>query len=215
MSRESPGPCRSPNSPAPRSWQSFAAPVLPARRSGKRPRPAPARCHRGFSTTFSSMPRTMSRAIKRINVAVRQHDEPRFERGQNDVFQLVRKIGGVKKAQCGAAENVSLLRLFQFLADQRRAFQAHLRGGVTAAFQPFDQPAIWVERPEPSAPSTTINLPASFSSPPRGCRGRKIGASRTRHDDRCWTSAFTRASSKARVFRLLSAVAIAARSPGV
>ena len=65
--------------------------------------------------------------------------KPGFQRGQNDVLQLIGEIGRVKQAERGAAENVSLLGLLQFFADESGALQADLHGGVAAAFQPFDQ----------------------------------------------------------------------------
>ena len=46
---------------------------------------------------------------QRVNVAIRQDDEAGLKRGQNDVLQLVRKIGRVKQAQRGAAQNVAFL----------------------------------------------------------------------------------------------------------
>ena len=38
------------------------------------------------------------------------------------------------------AQNVSVLRLVQFLADERGAFQADLHGRVAAPFQPVHEP---------------------------------------------------------------------------
>src|SRR5439155_18573204 len=76
---------------------------------------------------------------QRVDVAVGQDNEARLQGRQDNVFQLVGKIGRVKEAQGGPAQNVSLLRLFEFLAHQGRAFQSDLQGGVTASFQPFDE----------------------------------------------------------------------------
>src|SRR5262249_10285003 len=43
------------------------------------------------------------------------------------------------QSQRGAAQNVSVLRPLQFLADERGAFQAHLHRGVPAGLQPPDE----------------------------------------------------------------------------
>ena len=74
-----------------------------------------------------------------INIAIGQDDEPGFQRGQDDIFELVRKIGRVEQAQSRAAENIAFLGLLEFLADEGRALQADLDGCMTAAFEPFDE----------------------------------------------------------------------------
>src|SRR5207249_1115675 len=44
-----------------------------------------------------------------------------------------------EQAQRSPAQNVSLLGLLQFFADQGRAFEPDLYGSVAAAFEPLDQ----------------------------------------------------------------------------
>src|SRR6202012_5030133 len=61
-------------------------------------------------------------------------------RRQDEVFQLIGKIRGVKERKGRAAEHVSLLRLFQFRADEGGTFQAYLHRRMTARLQPVHQP---------------------------------------------------------------------------
>ena len=76
---------------------------------------------------------------ERVNVPVCQHDEPGTQRRDDDVFQLIRKVGRVKQAQRSAVENVPVLRTLEFLAGKVRALESDLRCGVPAGLKPIDQ----------------------------------------------------------------------------
>ena len=76
---------------------------------------------------------------QRIDVPIRQHDEPRPERGHDDVLQLVREIGGVEQAERRRSQHVPLLGLIQLLAHKRGAPQSHIHHRVSSALQPLLQ----------------------------------------------------------------------------
>ena len=110
--------------------------------------------------------------------------KPAFSAGMMMFSKLVREIGGVKQAERGAAENISFLRPFQFLADQRGAFK----------------PTCTVAWPPPSSHSTKSRdlrgAPGTIRAfdhdqfageflrvRRRECHDRKTGAGRARDDD--------------------------------
>ena len=55
---------------------------------------------------------------ERVDVTVGQDNKAGFQRRQDDVLELVGKIRGVEQAERGAAQDVALLRLLQFLAHE-------------------------------------------------------------------------------------------------
>ena len=77
---------------------------------------------------------------KRVNVSVGQHHKAGLQGGNNGVFGLVGKVGGVKQAHGSVAENVAFFRSLQFFADEAGTFQAHLNGAVSGGFQPLNEP---------------------------------------------------------------------------
>ena len=76
---------------------------------------------------------------ERVNVPVCQHDEPGTQRRDDDVFQLIRKVGRVKQTQRSPVENVPVLRPLEFLAGKVRALESDLRCGMAAGLKPFAQ----------------------------------------------------------------------------
>ena len=78
---------------------------------------------------------------ERVNVSVSQHHEAGLQCGDDGVFGLVGKVGGVKQAHSGVAEDVAFFRPLQFFADEAGTFQAHLNGTVSGGFQPLNEAA--------------------------------------------------------------------------
>ena len=78
---------------------------------------------------------------QRVDVSVGQHHETGLQGGDDGVFGLVGKVGGVKQAHGGVAQDVPFFRSLQFFANEAGAFQAHLNGAVSGGFQPLDEPA--------------------------------------------------------------------------
>src|SRR5262249_39706760 len=59
--------------------------------------------------------------------------------GQNNVFELIGKIGGIEQAQSSPAKNVALLGALELFAHEGGSLEAYLDGGMAAALEPFDQ----------------------------------------------------------------------------
>src|ERR1051325_10550775 len=76
---------------------------------------------------------------ERVDVAVGQHHQAGAQAGQDDILQLISEVGRIKQAERGMAEDVSVLRLVEFLAHESGALEADLHGGVAAALEPLGQ----------------------------------------------------------------------------
>ena len=76
---------------------------------------------------------------QRVDIPVRENDEPGSKRWNDPVFELVGKIRRIKQTESSRAQNVAVHGLFQFASHERGSFKSDIDGWMAAAFEPVSK----------------------------------------------------------------------------
>ena len=96
---------------------------------------------------------------RRVDVAVRQHDEAGLERRDDLLLEPIGEVGRVEQDEGELVERVARLGELDRRLHQLRPRPAGLDDAVALDLEPLAQQRICVERPTPSVPSIAMILP--------------------------------------------------------